>query len=147
MLFNIIEFKMMRGVANSITGLVSNQIALNRCSPDDATAQTHSIVSIHRTTVVQSSPGSFCFYEKFYASFQQSRCQQLHSHIMEKYMTLQSVYQQVFQLVSVYRPSQFHFIRFIYSPGIILKNGSRKISFINFVFNFSELMVIFFVQV
>lgn len=29
MLFNIIEFTMMRGVANSITGLVSNQIALN----------------------------------------------------------------------------------------------------------------------
>lgn len=29
MLFNIIEFTMMRGVANSITGLVSNQIVLN----------------------------------------------------------------------------------------------------------------------
>lgn len=29
MLFNIIEFTMMRGVANSITGLMSNQIVLN----------------------------------------------------------------------------------------------------------------------
>lgn len=50
---------MMRRVANSITGLVSNQIALNRCIPYDAMAATHAIDSIHRTS--HESPGNLLF--------------------------------------------------------------------------------------
>lgn len=44
---------MMRRVANSITGLVSNQIALNRCIPN-AMAATHAIDSIHPPHTSQS---------------------------------------------------------------------------------------------
>lgn len=64
---------MMRRVANSITGLVSNQIALNRCIPN-AMAATHAIDSIHPPHTPVSTNGTAAeIPREFIVSFKNSR--------------------------------------------------------------------------